>query len=68
MIYATSTSWHAAPPTADYIAGGVQIALDAWSDGVAQGVITYCLRKTPYPNDDFTAVQTLYAAYADGVP
>lgn len=61
MIYATSTSWHAAPPTAAVVQEAVEIALLAFDEGVTEGVTTYCLDKTPGAAS-YEAVTTVYTA------
>lgn len=62
MVYAVGTSWHADGPTAAVVGEAVDIALDAYDDGVADGVITYCLPKTDPEGDLFAAVQARYEA------
>ncbi len=62
MVYATGTSWHADPPTTAIVSEAVDIALGAYDDGVAEGVITYCLPKSDESDPLYTAVQTRYTA------
>lgn len=63
MIYTAPTSWHAAPPTPQVVEEGLQIGLQAWSDHVTQGVITYKLNKDPL-DPTYAAVQSLYQQWA----
>lgn len=60
MIYAAPTSWHPTAPTVEYIAEGVEISLQAWEEGVTQGVITYSLDKS-VGSADAAAVGAIYA-------
>ncbi len=60
MIYAAPTSWHPTAPTTETIAEGVEISLQAWEEGVTQGVITYCLDKSE-GSEDALAISEIYA-------
>jgi hypothetical protein len=62
MIYAAPTSWHKAPPSAATIREGLELGLDAWEANQANGVISYCLDKSP-GSADFSAVQSLYGGF-----
>ena len=66
MVYAAATSWHAAPPTTQYITSALSVGHDQVLAGTLDGVITYVLDK--YSNSaDFPAVAALYAAWTAGI-
>lgn len=60
MVYAEGTSWHRRPPTPEVLGEAVDIALQASEDGLAQGVITYCVPKEDPDHERFMAVAQRY--------
>ena len=63
MVYAAATSWHPVEPGTEVIAEAVQIALSAWTDGAASGVITYSLDMSE-GSEEAGAVGAIYGACA----
>lgn len=61
MVYTVPTSWHTAWPTVAVVGEAVDVALQATDDGLADGVITYCLPKVNTEDALFTAVAGSYA-------
>jgi hypothetical protein len=65
MIYAAATSWHAAEPTPQYLSDALTIGHDKIVSGSLDGLITYCLDKSP-TSATFDTVAALYGAWRQG--
>jgi len=61
MVYASKYSTAPTAPTPEYVKACIEIAAEATKDGLADGVVTYCLPKSSAP-----FVRTVTDAYARG--
>ncbi|MCX7796608.1 MAG: hypothetical protein N2380_08835, partial [bacterium] len=60
MIYASKLSSAPVPPDARYLEETVRVSLDLIREGVADGIITYCLPKNDKDDDRYRAVKELF--------
>lgn len=60
MIYASRLSSAPVPPNARYLEETIKTSLDLIREGIADGVITYCLPKKDKEDDRYRAVKELF--------
>ncbi len=66
MIYASKLSSAPVPPDARYLKETVRISLDLIREGIADGIITYCLPKESEEDDRYKAVKELFNKFNMG--
>jgi len=60
MIYASKLSSAPIPPDSKYLKETVKISLDLIKEGIADGIITYCLPKENKEDDRYRTVKELF--------
>lgn len=63
MIYASKLSSAIIPPDANYLKETVGISLDIIREGIADGIITYCLPKENEGDERFKVVRDLFSNF-----
>jgi len=66
MIYASKLSSAPVPPDAKYLKETVKVSLDLVKEGVADGIITYCLPKVDKEDDRYKVVKELFSNFNIG--
>jgi len=66
MIYASKLSSAPIPPDSKYLRETVKISLDLIREGIADGIITYCLPKENKEDDRYRTVKELFNNFNPG--
>lgn len=63
MIYASKLSSAPIPPDANYLRGTIGSSVELIKEGIADGVITYCLPKASEEDERFKVVKEIFSSF-----
>lgn len=63
MIYASKLSSATIPPDAGYLRETISTSLNLMQEGIADGIVTYCLPKASEENEIFKTVKELFSSF-----